>query len=152
MEPVRVHESGDLSTIYAEIGLNQKLHLSGRPIRRLRSLTTSRIFRVSGETVVFLPSFLDPQKFYLTLDYHFLVAQIRSELAYIHSHWHDAQVDRRSRYCSPMSCLSWAINPSTSHRCWQLIQELKDGQLWRGAGFAGAAVPAHAHGRHRTHR
>ncbi|HBY79004.1 MAG TPA: hypothetical protein DEG47_18855, partial [Cyanobacteria bacterium UBA11148] len=37
--------------------------------------------------VVFLPAFLDQQQFYLTLDYHFLVAQIKSELAYIQRHW-----------------------------------------------------------------
>jgi phosphorylase kinase alpha/beta subunit len=79
----------ELSTLYAQIGCNQKLHMTGRPIRRLRSLTTSRIFRIARETVVFLPSYLDPQQFYLTLDYHFLVAQIRSELAYIYEHWNE---------------------------------------------------------------
>ncbi len=87
LEPVRIQSSGELSGVYAHIGYNAKLNLSGRPIRRLRSLSTSRVFRIAGENVVFLPSFLDPQKFYITLDYHFLVAQIRSELAYIHYHW-----------------------------------------------------------------
>jgi phosphorylase kinase alpha/beta subunit len=57
-------------------------------VRRLRSLTTSRIFRIQGEPG-FLPSFLDQQRFYLTLDYHFLVAQMRSELAYIYDHWRE---------------------------------------------------------------
>jgi len=46
-------------------------------MRRLRSLITSRIFRIRGETIVFLPSFLDLQQFYLTLDYHFLAQQFR---------------------------------------------------------------------------
>lgn len=87
VEPVKVYPSGELSAVYAQIGLNDKLGLSGRPVRRLRSLSTARVFRIQGETVVFLPSFLDPQKFYITLDYHFLVTQIRSELAYIHYHW-----------------------------------------------------------------
>jgi phosphorylase kinase alpha/beta subunit len=87
IDPVKVYPSGELSAIYAQIGRNDKLKLSGRPIRRLRSLSTARVFRVQGETVVFLPSFLDPQKFYITLDYHFLVSQIRSELAYVHYHW-----------------------------------------------------------------
>ncbi|HEY9881962.1 MAG TPA: glycoside hydrolase family 15 protein [Leptolyngbyaceae cyanobacterium] len=87
LDPVRVLPSGELSAIYAEIGRNSKLGLSGRPIRRLRSLTTSRIFRIQGNGAVFLPSFLDQQQFYLTLDYHFLVSQVRSEIAYIHDHW-----------------------------------------------------------------
>lgn len=89
LAPVQVFPAGELSAIYAEIGRNAKLGLSGRPVRRLRSLTTSRIFRIQGNGAVFLPSFLDQQQFYLTLDYHFLVSQIRSELAYIHDHWRE---------------------------------------------------------------
>jgi len=89
IDPVQVYPASELSAIYAEIGRNPKLELSGRPVRRLRSLTTSRIFRIKGDAVVFLPSFLDQQQFYLTLDYHFLVAQMRSELAYIYDHWRE---------------------------------------------------------------
>jgi phosphorylase kinase alpha/beta subunit len=90
IDPVQVYPASELSNIYAEIGKNTALELSGRPIRRLRSLTTSRIFRIRGNPAVFLPSFLDQQQFYLTLDYHFLVAQIRSELAYIYDHWRES--------------------------------------------------------------
>jgi phosphorylase kinase alpha/beta subunit len=89
LKPIEVKEPDDLARIYAQIGINEKLKLTGRPLRRLRSLTTSRIFRVGGQTVVFLPSFLDSQQFYLTVDYHFLMEQIRGELAYISSHWND---------------------------------------------------------------
>jgi len=87
VSPIQVRQSEDLSAIYQQIGRNDKLKLTGRPVRRLRSLTTSRIFRVRGETIVFLPSFLDPQQFYITLDYNFLVAQIKGELSYIQRHW-----------------------------------------------------------------
>jgi phosphorylase kinase alpha/beta subunit len=87
VEPIQVRQADELSVVYAQIGRNDKLQLSGRPMRRLRSLTTSKIFRICGETMVFLPSFLDQQQFYLTLDYHFLVAQIKGELAYIRDHW-----------------------------------------------------------------
>ncbi|MBW4464052.1 MAG: glycoside hydrolase family 15 protein [Pegethrix bostrychoides GSE-TBD4-15B] len=87
MSPIQIRQSEALSAIYQQIGRNDKLHLTGRPVRRLRSLTTSRIFRVRGEMVVFLPSFLDQQQFYITLDYNFLVAQIKGELAYIQHHW-----------------------------------------------------------------
>lgn len=117
--PVQVFPAQELSSIYAEIGKNDKLDLSGRPVRRLRSLTTSRMFRIKGESVVFLPSFLDQQRFYLTLDYHFLVAQIRSELAYIYDHWREPgrptvtlllthamfQLGRKPIYESPLMAL-----------------------------------------------
>ena len=89
LEPVSVQKSSELARIYGQIGKNEKLQVTGRPLRRLRSLTTSRIFRISGNTLVFIPSFLDQQQFYLTVDYHFLVAQIKGELAYIHRHWND---------------------------------------------------------------
>jgi phosphorylase kinase alpha/beta subunit len=87
VEPIQVRQAEELSASYTQIGRNDKLGMTGRPVRRLRSLTTSRIFRIRNETIVFLPYFLDPQQFYLTLDYHFLVARLKSELAYIQHHW-----------------------------------------------------------------
>lgn len=87
VEPVQVRQATELSAVYAQIGHCDRLGLTGRPMRRLRSLTTSRIFRIGRETIVFLPAFLDQQQFYLTLDYHFLVDQIKSELAYIQRNW-----------------------------------------------------------------
>lgn len=87
LEPIQVRSAQELAQVYAQIGRNDALQLSGRPIRRLRSLTTSRIFRIRGELMTFLPAFLDQEQFYLTLDYHFLVDHLKSELAYIQRHW-----------------------------------------------------------------
>ncbi|MBP0000852.1 MAG: glycoside hydrolase family 15 protein [Cyanobacteria bacterium SID2] len=89
IEPIQVRPAEELTWIYHQVGREDKLNLSGRPIRRLRSLTTSRIFQIHDETAVFLPSFLNQKQFYLTLDYHFLVAQIKSEIAYVSRHWFD---------------------------------------------------------------
>ena len=88
VEPIQVRQTKELSAIYTQIGRNDPLGLTGRPVRRLRSLTTSRVFKIRDEAIVFLPSFLDRQEFYLTLDYHFLVAKIKSEIAHIHRHWY----------------------------------------------------------------
>jgi len=87
LAPIQVRNAGELSAAYNHIGRNDKLGLTGRPIRRLRSLTTSKIFQIRGQLMVFLPSFLNHQKFYLTLDKHYLIAQMKSELAYIQRHW-----------------------------------------------------------------
>ena len=87
VEPLQVRQTSELSGAYAQVGRNEKLSLTGRPVRRLRSLTTSRMFRIRGERIVFLPAFLDQQQFYLTFDYHFIIDQIKSELAYIQRHW-----------------------------------------------------------------
>ncbi|MEG4279715.1 glycoside hydrolase family 15 protein [Microcoleus sp. MON1_C1] len=88
VDPIQVRQTKELSAIYTQIGRNDQLGLTGRPVRRLRSLTTSRVFKIREEAIVFLPSFLNRQEFYLTLDYHFLVAQIKSEIAHIHRHWY----------------------------------------------------------------
>lgn len=87
IEPIQVRQARDLSLAYTQVGKNDKLNLSGRPFRLMRSLTTSKVFQMRDQTMVFLPAFLDEQKFYLTLDYHFLVSNIKSELSYIHRHW-----------------------------------------------------------------
>ncbi len=87
LAPIQVRQSTELATAYQQIGKNDKLGLTGRPVRRLRSLTTSRVFTICGETVVFLPAFLDRQQFYLTLDYHFLISQIETEITYISEQW-----------------------------------------------------------------
>jgi phosphorylase kinase alpha/beta subunit len=86
--PTQVRSAIELGDAFNYLGANSKLGLSGRPVRRLRSLMTSRVFQIQGQQVVFLPSFLDRQQFYITLDYHFLVSQIRAEIAYISRHWY----------------------------------------------------------------
>ena len=85
--PIQVRRSEELAGAYFQIGRNDKLKLTGRPIRRLRSLTTSKVFRIRGENMVFLPSFGDARHFYLALDERFFTEQIRSELAYIRRRW-----------------------------------------------------------------
>jgi len=121
VEPIQVRHAGELSVAYTQIGRNDKLGLSGRPERRLRSLTTSRIFRLCGETIVFLPSFLDPQQFYLTLDYPFLVAQMKSELAYIQKYW--SHLGRPT----VTLMLTHTMLETGSEALLALMQELKDG-------------------------
>jgi phosphorylase kinase alpha/beta subunit len=127
IDPIKVYPSGELSRLYTQIGHNQKLNLSGRPIRRLRSLTTSQIYRIQEETIVFLPSFLDPQKFYITLDDHFLVAQIRSELAYIHYHWN---APGRPTMTLLLTRDMFALGQRPIHESplLKLIQEMKSGK------------------------
>jgi phosphorylase kinase alpha/beta subunit len=87
VDPVQVRPAAELIGVYHRIGHNDRLGLTGRPLRRLRSLTTSRLFSINNQVYAFLPSVLDVEQFYLTLDYHFLVAQIKAEIAYVHRHW-----------------------------------------------------------------
>jgi phosphorylase kinase alpha/beta subunit len=139
VEPVQVRQATELSTVYAQIGRSDPLGLTGRPVRRLRSLTTSRIFRIGRETIVFLPAFLDQQQFYLTLDYHFLVAQIKSELAYIQRNWGElgrptitlllthTMLETGAEDAIAHNVETWHAASLLGSPLLELIQELKDG-------------------------
>jgi phosphorylase kinase alpha/beta subunit len=85
--PIQVQQAKELSMAYTQLGHNAKLNLTGRPQRLMRSLSTSKVFKFQGDTFVFLPTFLERDRFYITLDYHFLISNFRSELAYIQRHW-----------------------------------------------------------------
>jgi len=87
IQPVQVYQADELAGAYSQLGRNRKLGLSGRPLRRLRSLATSRVFTLSGVPTLFLPQLLNPRDFYLGMDNPFLAEQLRSELVYIHRHW-----------------------------------------------------------------
>ncbi|MBO3458870.1 glycoside hydrolase family 15 protein [Aetokthonos hydrillicola Thurmond2011] len=121
VEPIQVRKAVELSSVFTQIGRNDKLGLTGRPVRRLRSLTTSRIFRIRDEIIVFLPSFSDLQQFYLTLDDHFLIDQFRSELAYIQKYWSDLG---RPTLTLMLTHTMWETG---SEALLALIQELKEG-------------------------
>jgi phosphorylase kinase alpha/beta subunit len=124
--PLQIRHAGELAAIYHQIGRNDKLKLSGRPIRRLRSLTTSRIFRIRGEAHAFLPSFLDRQQFYLTLDYHFLVDQLRGELVYIQRHWYHLGRPTMTLLLTHDMLESGRVSIEESPLL-KLLKELKDG-------------------------
>ncbi len=87
VDSIEIRHANDLSQAYTQVGRNDPLGLTGRPYRRLRSLTTSRIYRLQGRLTAFLPSMLDQQQSYLALDPRFWVAELVAELAYLHRHW-----------------------------------------------------------------
>ena len=87
IRPVQLRSAADLAKAYFEIGRNDKLGLSGRPVHRLLTLSTSRIFRLAGEWIVCPPAFFDQKEFYLSLDPHFLAGRVKSELSYVHRYW-----------------------------------------------------------------
>jgi len=121
VSPIQVCNATELTRAYTQIGRNDQLQLTGRPIRRLRSLTTSRIFHICGEVVVFLPTFVDQEQFYLTLDYHLLVDRLKGELAYLQRHW-----DELGRPTLTL-LITRAMLETGSKALLELMQELKNG-------------------------
>ncbi len=85
--PVAVHEATVLAEAYCQLGRNQRLGLSGRPMRLLRGLATSMAYTFEGQRMLFQPQFMNRHDFYMTLDNAMLVERLKMELAYISKQW-----------------------------------------------------------------
>ncbi len=88
VQPLQIRPAAQLEACLRGLGRNNLLGLPGRSLRPLGSLTTCQLFTLpTGETTVFLPTFLARRDFYLSLDNRLLTARLRTELSYIHQHW-----------------------------------------------------------------
>uniref|UniRef100_A0A667WGA4 Phosphorylase b kinase regulatory subunit n=1 Tax=Myripristis murdjan TaxID=586833 RepID=A0A667WGA4_9TELE len=87
VQPIRVQPSRVLSHIYARLGRNQRLGLTGRPYRRIGVLGTSKFYLIRDTVFTFTPQFIDYQQFYLALDNHMIVEMLRTDLSYLCSRW-----------------------------------------------------------------
>lgn len=85
--PIQVRDAGELAAAYTQIGRNDRIGLSGRPLRQLRTLATSRLYLLAGEPLVFLPQFMNQKGFYIAMDNHLLMQRLLTELTYISRHW-----------------------------------------------------------------
>ncbi|CAM4669856.1 hypothetical protein PO909_008269 [Leuciscus waleckii] len=87
VHPIRVQPSRVLSHIYARLGRNHRLGLTGRPYRRIGVLATSKFYIIRDTIFTFAPQFVDHHEFYLALDNHMIVEMLRIDLSYLCSRW-----------------------------------------------------------------
>lgn len=87
IHPVHVQPSRVLSHIYARLGRNPRLGLTGRPYRRIGVLGTSKFYIIRNAIFSFTPQFIDHQQFYIALDNKMIVEMLRTEIAYLSSRW-----------------------------------------------------------------
>ncbi|XP_058480915.1 phosphorylase b kinase regulatory subunit alpha, skeletal muscle isoform isoform X2 [Solea solea] len=85
--PIHVQPSRVLSHIYARLGRNPRLGLTGRPYRRIGVLGTSKFYSIRNSVFSFTPQFIDHQQFYLALDNKMIVEMLRTEISYLASRW-----------------------------------------------------------------
>lgn len=85
--PVQVREASELAAAYVQVGRNDRMSLSGRPLRQLRILSTSKLYVLAGEPLLFLPQFMSQKGFYIAMDNQLLIQRLRLELAYLAKHW-----------------------------------------------------------------
>uniref|UniRef100_A0A672IIT4 Phosphorylase b kinase regulatory subunit n=1 Tax=Salarias fasciatus TaxID=181472 RepID=A0A672IIT4_SALFA len=87
IHPIHVQPSRVLSHIYARLGRNPRLGLTGRPYRRIGVLGTAKFYIIRNTIFSFTPQFIDHQQFYLALDNKMIVEMLRTEIAYLASRW-----------------------------------------------------------------
>uniref|UniRef100_A0A8D3CZX0 Phosphorylase b kinase regulatory subunit n=1 Tax=Scophthalmus maximus TaxID=52904 RepID=A0A8D3CZX0_SCOMX len=87
IHPIHVQPSRVLSHIYARLGRNPRLGLTGRPYRRIGVLGTSKFYIIRNTMFSFTPQFIDHQQFYLALDNKMIVEMLRTEISYLSSRW-----------------------------------------------------------------
>ncbi|MGD0959058.1 MAG: glycoside hydrolase family 15 protein [Methylomonas sp.] len=85
--PIQVLDASELAAAYTQVGRNDRMGLSGRPLRQLRTLATSRLYKLAGEVLIFLPQFMNQKGFYIAMDNRLLIQRLRTELNYICRHW-----------------------------------------------------------------
>lgn len=90
--PLEIRNANELSLAYSQVGRNDRMGLSGRPLRQIRTLSTARLYVLGDHPVVFIPQFLNQSGFYLAMDNPLLIERIKAELQYISSHWPSPQV------------------------------------------------------------
>ncbi|XP_012881982.1 PREDICTED: phosphorylase b kinase regulatory subunit alpha, liver isoform [Dipodomys ordii] len=87
IHPIRVQPGRILSHIYAKLGRNRNMKLSGRPYRHIGVLGTSKLYVIRNQIFTFTPQFTDQHHFYLALDNEMIVEMLRIELAYLCTCW-----------------------------------------------------------------
>ncbi|XP_052026561.1 phosphorylase b kinase regulatory subunit alpha, liver isoform isoform X2 [Apodemus sylvaticus] len=87
VHPIRVQPGRILSHIYANLGRNNNMKLSGRPYRHIGVLGTSKLYVIRNHIFTFTPQFTDQHHFYLALDNEMIVEMLRIELAYLCTCW-----------------------------------------------------------------
>lgn len=116
--PIQIREANELAEAYTHVGRNDRIGLTGRPLRQLRTLATSKLYILAGERLLFLPQCLNQKGFYLAMDNRMLIQRLRLELAYIYKHW--------DRPGNPLVVMTIKQNMLGSHNREVLIEFIRE--------------------------
>uniref|UniRef100_A0A669Q7T5 Phosphorylase b kinase regulatory subunit n=1 Tax=Phasianus colchicus TaxID=9054 RepID=A0A669Q7T5_PHACC len=127
--PIRVQPARILSHIYARLGRNKQMSLTGRPYRHMGVIGISKLYNIRKNIFAFTPQFIDQQQFYLALDNKMIVEMLRTDLSYLCSRW---RMTGRPTITFPVSqsMLGSSIHPTVL----ATLRKLQDGY------FGGARI------------
>src|SRR5690606_4378832 len=84
IKPLSVVSAPVLTEAYAHVGQNEFLGITGRPRRRLQSLTTSETYEINNRIYLCLSSLQSEKEDYRMYDAELMTKVITQEIAYIH--------------------------------------------------------------------
>ncbi|RWS17764.1 hypothetical protein B4U79_14260 [Dinothrombium tinctorium] len=87
VSPIEVQPARVLSRLYAYLGRNKKLKLSGRQSRDVGILSTSKLYTLHDRIFAFIPQFVDEQRYYIASDFNVLLDIFSTEIAFLKSNW-----------------------------------------------------------------
>ncbi|KAI6175597.1 Phosphorylase b kinase regulatory subunit [Aphelenchoides bicaudatus] len=87
VEPVQIWPSWRMVKVFESLGKDKRLALSGRPARPFGPLSTSKIYRVRGETVICFPLTFELTDFYSNADPSTLIEDIKRDIEFIACRW-----------------------------------------------------------------
>ncbi|CAI4231872.1 unnamed protein product [Auanema sp. JU1783] len=87
VEPVQIWPSWRMVKVFECLGMDNKLGLSGRPPRPFGPLSTSKVFRVFGDTILCYPLLFEVKDFYITSDPAVLVDDIKRDIDFVARRW-----------------------------------------------------------------
>jgi phosphorylase kinase alpha/beta subunit len=126
--PIQLREAHELAEAYTHVGRNDRIGLTGRPFRQLRTLATSKIYVLAGEQLLFSPQCLNQKDFYLAMDNRLLIQRLRLELSYIYKYW--------DRPGNPLIVMTIKHNMLGNHHRDILLEFIKELQQGSTQGIA----------------
>jgi phosphorylase kinase alpha/beta subunit len=90
IEPITLNAPGELLLkVYSYLGKNEKLGLSGRPMRPVGAIGSSKVYQVFGHLNVFYPADLNMTDFYMSYDIKLFIDTVQSIIRFLNSYWNN---------------------------------------------------------------
>jgi hypothetical protein len=92
IKPMGVVSASGLMEVYAHIGENKSLGLTGRPRRRVQSLATSQTYDINNKIYLCLSWLQSEREEYRMYDAHWISQHLQREIHFIYKNWLSSEV------------------------------------------------------------
>ncbi|KAH9489748.1 hypothetical protein Btru_036653 [Bulinus truncatus] len=124
IEPIQIWSPKELTKAYEYLGINKKLGITGRPSRPFGVLSTSKVFRACGKTILCYPLLFELSDFYLAQDISLVMDDCKNDLAFLAKCW---KLSGRPTWC--MVIRENAIRGHNFAEFLELLSQFKKGDV-----------------------